>query len=200
MSFRVVTLVGLVSIAWSMVPGHAQSLADVARKEQDRRKAIKTAGKVYTNGDLKPAPPAPPSDSSSPEKAGGEGGQSTTAKDKDATAAKDEKSADEGAKKAGDEKAVVKDQAYWHGRMKSAQETLDRDQVYADALQSRIAALTSDFVNRDDPVQRAVIGVDRDKAIAELERLKKTIVDDKQAVSDLEEEARRSGVPPGWLR
>lgn len=36
-----------------------QSLADVAKKEQDRRGAIK-AGKVYTNSSLRPESPAPP--------------------------------------------------------------------------------------------------------------------------------------------
>ena len=55
-------------------------------------------------------------------------------------------------------------------------------------------------VNRDDPAKRAQIGTDRDKALAELDRLKKQIVDDKRAIADSEEEARRSGVPPGWLR
>jgi hypothetical protein len=34
----------------------------------------------------------------------------------------------------------------------------------------------------------------------ELARLKKAIDSDKKAVADLEEEARRAGVPPGWLR
>src|SRR3954447_12742426 len=40
----------------------AQSLADVARKEQERRNAILESGKVYTNKDLQPvpAPPGPP--------------------------------------------------------------------------------------------------------------------------------------------
>ncbi len=84
--------------------------------------------------------------------------------------------------------------------MKSAQEVLDRDSTFADALQSRIAALTTDFVNRDDPAQRSTIDRDRQKAIAELERLKKKVIEDKKAISDLEEEARRAGVPPGWLR
>ncbi len=69
-----------------------------------------------------------------------------------------------------------------------------------DALQSRINALTTDFVNRDDPYQRAVIEGDRVKAIAELERLKKELQLQTKAVDDLREEARRAGVPPGWLR
>ena len=58
----------------------------------------------------------------------------------------------------------------------------------------------TDFVNRDDPAQRAVLASDRQKAIGELDRLKKQIEADKKAIADLEEEARRANVPPGWLR
>ena len=36
-------------------------------------------------------------------------------------------------------------------------------------MQTRINALTTDFVNRDDPAQRAVIEHDRQKALAELD-------------------------------
>ena len=36
---------------------HAQSLADVARKEAERRQAIKDPVKTYSNNDLVPVPP-----------------------------------------------------------------------------------------------------------------------------------------------
>ena len=84
--------------------------------------------------------------------------------------------------------------------MKELEAALERDQTYADALQSRINALTTDFVNRDDPAQRAVIAADRQKAVVELERLKTQIEDGRAAIADFQEEARRAGVPPGWLR
>jgi hypothetical protein len=38
------------------------------------------------------------------------------------------------------------------------------------------------------------------KALGELDRLKQAIQNDLKAITDLEEEARRAGVPPGWLR
>ena len=111
---------------------------------------------------------------------------------KDAKDAKDEKDA-----KANE---PGKDKAYWAGRLKGLQETLDRDQTYADALQSRINALTTDFVNRADPAQRSVIERDRQRSLAELAKLKEQTQKDKKALADLDEEARRAGVPPGWLR
>jgi hypothetical protein len=75
-----------------------------------------------------------------------------------------------------------------------------RQQVLADALQSRINAALLDFVNRDDPAQRAGIEADRNRAIAELERVKLDLKAAQQSVADLEEQARRLNVPPGWLR
>lgn len=172
----------------------AQSLADVARKEQERRKTQPPATKVYTNKDLGEAPPAtmpvpaPPSGAST--------GSSSSSGD---TATKDDK----GAKSDADKDAKgdkAKGQAQWADRIKSARETLDHDSTFVDALQSRVNALTTDFVNRDDPAQRATIEADRQKAMSELARMKQKLVEDRKAIADIEEDARRAGVPPGWLR
>lgn len=174
----------------------AQSLADVARQEEGRRKTIREPAKVYTNKDLGPG-------SGTAETAFE--AQSDVAKEPPAPGAP---APGEPAKAAGDavkapsdkEKQPVKDRAYWAGRMKGLQDQLEKDQIYADALQSRISALTADFTSRDDPAQRSVISQDRQKALVELDRLKEAIQKDKNAVADLEEEARRAAVSPGWLR
>jgi hypothetical protein len=174
----------------------SQSLGDVAKKEEERRKHVQPAGKVYTNKDLGAVPPATPppaTGSAAPEEKTG----AAASKPEAATGGKDDQSATgKDAAKGGD----AKGQAYWAGRRKSLQEALDRDQTFADAMQSRINALTTDFVNRDDPAQRSTIERDRQKAVAELDRLRKQIAADRKAIDDLEDEARRAGVPPGWLR
>ena len=41
---------------------------------------------------------------------------------------------------------------------------------------------------------------DRQKALTELDRVKKEIQQHTKALADLQEEARKAGVPPGWLR
>jgi hypothetical protein len=169
----------------------AQSLAELARKEEERRKNVPETGKVYTNKDLNAAPgpsaPAPAGSSTAP----AADAAKDTAKEKDA---KDVKEKDVNGKE------VVKDKAYWAGRMKTLQDQVEQSQTYAEAIQTRINALSTDFVNRDDPAQRTVIERDRQKAVAELARLKQVIVDGKKGIASLEEEARRAGVPPGWLR
>src|SRR5262245_48892315 len=168
----------------------AQTLADVAKKEEERRKKISEPAKVYTNKDLAPVPasstppPAPASASAAP--ASG----STTPAASDTPAKEEDKEA----------KGPVKDQAYWAGRLKTLQENVSRDEGYAEAMQTRFNSLTTDFVNRDGPAQRAVIERDRNKVRSELDRLKKAIVDGKKAIDDFLEEARRADVPPGWLR
>jgi hypothetical protein len=163
----------------------AQSLADVAKKEEERRKALPPPTKVYTNKDLvespnDPAPP-PPGDAA-----------------KDAAKAKDADAKDVDAKDG--DKGEKKDQAYWAGRLKGLQQQLDRDKEFADALQTKVNALTTDFVNRDDPAQRAVIAQNRQKSLDEIARLTKAVAADQKAIADFQEEARRAGVPPGWLR
>jgi hypothetical protein len=169
----------------------AQSLAEVARQEEARRKEIRQPAKVYTNKDLGSVPP-----SSAPAP-----GPEPSAKAATPAAAERKDAANEAplAQDAKD-KPVVKDQKYWAGRMRDLSTQLDRDQILADALQSRINALTADFTARDDPAQRAVIGRDRQKAIDELARLKVAVQATSKAIADLEEEARRASVPPGWLR
>ena len=163
----------------------AQSLADVARKEEERRKQTPPAEKVYTNKDLGAVPPSsmpPPADDAKDADKGKD-------KDKDSAAAGGEKPADKTDRAADKSKAdgAAKDQKYWHDRMQAALQAVDRDQTLADAMQSRINALSTDFVNRDDPAQRAVIARDRDRALLELDRLKKQIIDDKKAIGDIEE-------------
>ena len=175
----------------------AQSLGDLARQEEARRKAVTTSSKVYTNETLPPprgpvgsvAEPAPvpglseaPTESSTPPD-----GEPAT----DEPEAAGEQAPSDGA---------VATEAEWQQRLADARDAAARAQVLADALQSRISALDLDFVNRDDPAQRDVVFADRQKALAELARVTDDIERHQQAVIDIQEEARRAGVPAGWVR
>jgi hypothetical protein len=162
----------------------AQSLGEVARREEARRKAIQQSGKVYTNESLRPdGTPAPaPAPAAAGDKAVTPPGGASQPADE--------------AKK-GEPK---KDQAYWQGRIKAERDALDRAQTFADALQSRINGLSTDFAARDDPFQRSQISTDRNKALAELERVKSEIQQHTKAITDIQEEARKAGVPTGWVR
>jgi len=164
----------------------AQSLAAVAKQEEERRKTIKQPSKLYTNvdlrGDITPTPP-PPTNATPSQPA-----PSTQVPQLNLPGGKAEPLPRE------------KDQAFWKERITTARAALERSKIFADALQSRINALTTDFVNRDDPAQRAQIELERQKALAELDRVQKEIATQTKAIADIEEEARKAGVPPGWLR
>jgi hypothetical protein len=173
-----------------IAPARSQSLGDLARKEEERRKTVKTPGKVLTNKDLPRVSQTTPVTSTEP---------ATAAEPKDSVAADTKPDAAPGDPKAPAADAV-KDQKYWSERQKGLQGQLDRDQMLVQALQSQVNGLTADYSRRDDPAQRAIIGVERQKALDELNRLNEAIKLHKQAIADFEEEARRAAVPPGWLR
>jgi hypothetical protein len=160
---------------------HAQSLGDLARKEEARRKRIAKPGKVYTNeglaGTSEARPPAPVSGTETP-----------FATPAPKTAPQPE------------EADPRKTETYWRSRVAKAREGLERSRTFQEALQSRINALTADFTSRDDPAQRATVGANRQKALAELERVNGEIVAFEKELRDIEEEARKAGVPPGWVR
>ena len=70
----------------------------------------------------------------------------------------------------------------------------------AAALQNRIDGLWAEFTARDNPLQRSEIEQNRNDAIQELQRTEAEVDRLSQEILDIHEEARRSGVPPGWLR
>ena len=192
---RLLGVAALVFIGMANVVA-AQSLGDVAKKEEQRRKTVKSSGKVYTNDELKrdPTPSVPasastgttstPSASSTPAPAPASSGNNA---DRDDSANKD------GSADKSDEKT-------WRKRITNARESLQRSQAFADALQSQLNALSTDFVNRDDPIQRQQIAKQRDGVVAELDRVKKEVAAQTKAISDIQEEARRANVPAGWVR
>ena len=195
MRMKIVALLSLVSIV--SASASAQSLAEVAKKEAERRKAITSPAKVITNADLKPvlrpesAPaPAPSAASKAPESAS-TSGEAAAGADAAKPAA---------APAAADSGGPVKDQAYWSSRLKGLQTQLDLDQKMVSALQSQIDGLWADFTSRSDPVQRADVEKRRNTAIEDQKAANKRVEDGKKKVTDLQEEARQAGVPPGWLR
>jgi len=182
MSIGVFRTAALVMLLVGPASAQSRSLADVARQEEARRKAV-TPGKVYTNDTLKKEAPAAPAQPSAPADKQAAG---TPAPPPPAAVPK-----------ANEPK---KDEAYYQQRLQAERDAVSRDQIFADSLQTRINALSADFVNRDDPAQRDVIAADRDKALAELERVTQEIEQHTKAIADLQEEGRKAGAPAGWLR
>ena len=194
---RLLGVAALVFIGMANVVA-AQSLGDVAKKEEQRRKTVKSSGKVYTNDELKrdPTPSVPASAST-----GTTSTPSASSTPAPAPApAPSDKNAGKGDSVDKDNGADKSDEKTWRKRIANARESLQRSQAFADALQSQLNALSTDFVNRDDPIQRQQIANKRDGVVAELDRVKKEVAAHTKAISDIQEEARRANVPPGWVR
>jgi hypothetical protein len=178
------------------VPVSAQTLGEIAKREAERRKAAPPAAKTYTNEDLKKLPPA-----------AGEGAVKPADPAKAAEALKTLEAAKPPEAKpteikpdASPSAGEKKDEKYWRDRISAVREDIRRNEAFKSALQTQINALSADFAGRDDPAQRAKIADDRQKALAELARLTLDIDKANKAIADIEEEARKAGVPPGWLR
>lgn len=184
-------------------------LGDVARKEAERRKTVQSSGKTYTNDNIKPdpspsvapasdAPAASSSSSSATDKSAGKSADKPGDKSADGKSTADK--TDKPAPVSADPAERKKDEAQWRERIQNERDQLDRAKSFAEALQSRINALNTDFVNRDDPQQRAKIAADRDKALSDLDRTKKEIDEHTKNITKIQDDARRAGAPPGWVR
>jgi hypothetical protein len=162
----------------------AQSLADVARQEEARRKSIAGKGKVYTNEALQPEPPPSP-------------GSVPPATPEPAAPAPAGTPAPGDAAAPG---AAARTEADWKKRIADERDALARAQTFAEAIQTRINVLSTDFVNEADPAKRDVVAANRTKALAELDRLKQEIQTRQKAITGIQQEARKAGVPAGWVR
>ena len=165
-------------------PALGQSLGTVAKETEEKRKTVKATGKVYTNDTLKSAPgpsqtaPAPPTTpAAEPSPAGAAGA--------DAAKGKQDPKADE---------------ATWRERIKSERDALARSESFAAALQSQINGLYGEFTACQAPPQCNEVSAKRQKSIAELDRVKKEVETHTKAINDIQEEARKAGVPAGWVR
>ncbi len=165
--------------------GRSTTLADAARYEAIRRALTPAATKSLTNADLPPEAlrTEPELSAKIPE---------LRAEFPDLRSKAPESSA-----KFPD---LPVSESEWRARMTIARVALERDEVLADGMQSRVNALTSDSISRDDIAQRADLLKQRSRALVELDRLTLQIEKDKLAITAIEDDARKKGIPPGWLR
>ena len=186
-------LLALVLVSAAAAPATAQSLVEVARQERLRREVLaRQAGpdaappKVYTDADLVHSGRLTVRiGDAAPDPTAGSGAAATRS---EAPAPPSS-----GAAAAGDEER-------WRDRMTAARQALEQAELRAAALQTRVDGLWADFTSRDDPAQRAALEQERQAGLAELDEARAAIDALARAVADLRDEARRAGVPPGWLR
>ena len=188
MCFGLVPVVVIAVVALS-TPCFAQGLADLARAAEAARKTEtdKPAVKVYTNNDLpaidRPAPGTEASGAPVP--------NDVTSTPQAAPAVKPSPP---------EPSSSERGEEYWRERMRPLKERLDRDRALAEETRRRADALMQ---SADRCFQIGIVCADYTESLRLTEDHKALLADvarDEKAVVALEEEARRAGVPPGWLR
>ena len=171
----------------------AQSLVEIAEQEKARRAAIapEARSRTYTNDDLRdsggltvgatPATVTQEADAGSGRAGRGIGTDGGITDGESA-----------GGETAGEDE--------WRARMTTVREAQARAELMASALQNRADGLWAQFTAMDDPARRSVVERQRTEAIGELERTRAEGERLDRQIRDIQEEARRAGVPPGWLR
>ena len=183
-------LPALVLVSAAATIATAQSIVEVARQERMRREALaRQAGpntpppRVYTDADLIYS-----------------GRLTMRIGDADAEAPAGAEAATTETPAPPAEAAADDDEQQWRNRMTATRQALEEAERRAAELQTRANGLWADFTGRDDPAQRAAIDQERQAALTELEETRAEADELARAVDDLRDEARRAGVPPGWLR
>lgn len=182
--FRVALL--LLGAVLLPLPAQSQDLAAVARKERERRAKIAKPAKVLTEDDGK--------------EAGVTGAGSVTALQGEGTrpAVSSERPVSGAA-------VAEAEHAAWKARADGAREAVVKAEKTLEMMERDLALLRSDMTplsaaEAQDPMRLQK----RDTRIYEMnkqiEAQKVAIVDAKKALTAFEDEARRAGVPAGWLR
>ena len=157
----------------------AQSLADVARKTE--KPAAKAPVKGYTNKDAEALPPAIVTQSAKP---------ADTPKPPEASATSSPSTSP----------AIKKDEAYWKDRMRPLDRILNEARTVAAAAASRFRKVTADYDTARTLGQQSLVERPFQDAEADHKKALAALANAERAVADLEEEARRENVLPGWLR
>lgn len=196
----------------------AQSLGDAAARERDRRARQSPGAPSYDDYDLQKGKPPSPSPSPSPHPSpaartgtppprvlrGGRVAGSrppspapavTPSPSAPAATATPEVPA---APSSGPEAS----EAYWRARARDLRDALGNAERQVAELEARVNALRNDLAPTNamqasrEQHRRAALG----QAVADLEQAQAAVARARQALEDLEDEARRKGALPGWLR
>jgi hypothetical protein len=179
--FQTALFMAIVSFAYS------QSLADLAKEEQERRQGIQNdrviteeeaakfrSDTVTTNGSDQTAPK--PDQAKKP------------ALGTEATAASDEPTDFQG-----------RTESYWRKTMGDARQRVKDLENEANVIILKLNTLQNQFYNLDDGFKREGIQRDIQKSLYEQDKNKEDLTKAQDILQDLEKEARKSGALPGWV-
>ena len=178
---RALTLCLAATLALPFVgSARGQDLASAAEKEKERRKKAAAPATTYTDKDL------PGGTTGASAKSGAQPSASPAP--------------------AGETRSAPRDEAYWRGRatglrnaIVAAEQRVKRAQDdYDGARKGNVQPLPIDAMSQVPPLPQ--VNPDADRLQKELEDAKAALSQAQKALEDFEEEARKAGALPGWLR
>jgi hypothetical protein len=193
MKLASISLIAIFALSPALA-GDSESLADLAKKEQQRRAKITAETKVITNDDSEKYKdgavttgtiPSEPSD----ENTGAESAGSET----DASA--------KGLKADSDESVDLlgRPESFWRQTMTDARKQVKELENQADVLVLKLNDLQNKFYSEDNGFKQQQIQTEINKTFYEQDLLKGNLEKAKDQLQDLEREARKSGALPGWI-
>jgi len=170
------------------------SLADAARKAREQKKTQAPPKQVWTDDNLPKTPHETPAASSEGSGGTAEAGTGDKTADKPAGASAD----DENKKKAELE-------SKWRQKFADAHKKLNDDQKDLELMEREYSLKRTQYYSDPNTAMREQYnnkaggrGPELDDLQKKMEDKKAAIEKDKQAISDLEDQLRREGLPPGW--
>jgi hypothetical protein len=179
----------MASAAW------AQSLADLARQERERRKAVKAPARVYTDADVDKASPLTTAAArqAKPAAAGtAEAGTAGAETPADGTSRPPES--------ATTKTREVNDEAAWRGRLERAREELARSRRLLSAMEAQLVSMGIRNHSAALAGRPVTDRTSEQEASKEVARLRGEVEKAFAALARVEADARDAGIPPGWLR
>jgi hypothetical protein len=187
---QIITIISVLFLLAAAGSGYSQSLADLAKKEKERREKIKTDAKVidntnsgkYRSGAVTTGTPPPGP------------GSAHTDLDKDAAASSPSKpTSDEPVDLQG------RSEGFWRQTLADARKRVSDLENQANVLVLRLADLQTRFYRESDGFKQQEIQREIQKTFYEQDLTKENLAKARDQVQDLEKEARKSGALPGWL-
>jgi len=183
--------------------GYSQSLADLAKKEKERRQAVKAGVKVLTNDHaakfdgapitLGTPPPAAP-DSVGAAKTGAGTEKPAAEGDAAAAAVKEKPASDEPVDFLG------RPESFWKQTFADARQKVKDLENEANVLVLKLNDLQNTFYKESDGFKQQEIQREIQKTIYLVDVNRDNIAKAKTSLADLETEARKTGALPGWIR
>ncbi len=174
----------------------AQSLADLAKKEKERRQQVKSDAPVITNSDASKYAGGAVTTQSSPPDSGKPG------EEKDAGAGVPEEGSKPKADKPSDDEPADlfgRPESFWRQTLADARKKVRDLEDESRVLQLKITDLQNRFYREDSGFRQQELQREINKAFYEQDLNKQNLARARSDLQQLEVEARKSGALPGWI-